>query len=75
MPSAFLTGKAAAGGIAMVNTILSVGGFIGPVLVGRLKGEADDYTAGLLILSAVAVLAALLTLPLRRAVALAGPRA
>lgn len=69
MPSLFLTGKAAAGGIAMVNSILSVGGFIGPVLIGGLKGRTGDYTLGLAVSCAVSALAASLALPLRRTAA------
>jgi MFS transporter, ACS family, tartrate transporter len=72
MPSSFLAGKAAAGGIAMVATIVNVSGFVGPTLVGTLKGRTGDYTAGFLVLGAAAGLAALLTLPLRRTAALAG---
>jgi ACS family tartrate transporter-like MFS transporter len=71
MPSSFLVGKAAAGGIAMVNTIANVAGFVGPTLVGTLKVQTGDYTMGLLGLGAAAGLAALLTLPLRRTAALA----
>jgi ACS family tartrate transporter-like MFS transporter len=74
IPSSFLVGKAAAGGIAMVNTIVNVAGFVGPTLVGTLKGQTGDYTTGFLVLGAAAGLAALLTLPLRRTAALAVPR-
>lgn len=54
----------------MVNTIVNVSGFLGPALVGTLKGRTGDYTAGLLILGGAAGLAALLTLPLRGAAGL-----
>jgi ACS family tartrate transporter-like MFS transporter len=72
MPSSFLVGKSAAAGIAMVNTIVNVSGFIGPTLVGTLKSRTGDYTMGLLVLSVMVAFAALLTLPLRRNAALIG---
>jgi ACS family tartrate transporter-like MFS transporter len=71
MPASFLVGQAAAGGIAMVATIVNVSGFVGPTLVGTLKGQTGGYTTGLLVLGAAAGLATLLTLPLRRTAALA----
>lgn len=72
MPSSFLVGKAAAGGIAMVATIANVSGFVGPTILGTLKAQTGDYATGLLVLGGAAGLAALLTLPLRRTPALAG---
>jgi len=71
MPSTFLVGEAAAGGIAMVATILNAAGLFGPTLLGAVKGHTGDYTAGLLVLGAAAGFAALLTLPLRRTAVLA----
>jgi ACS family tartrate transporter-like MFS transporter len=35
LPTAFLTGAAAAGGIAMINSVANIGGFFGPTLLGR----------------------------------------
>ncbi|HEY7638982.1 MAG TPA: MFS transporter [Steroidobacteraceae bacterium] len=66
IPSSFLVGEAAAAGIAMVATIVNASGFVGPTLVGALKGQTGEYTTGLLVLAAAAGLAALVTVPLRR---------
>ena len=74
MPTSFLVGEAAAGGIAMVATIVNLSGFVGPTLVGTLKGQTGDYKTGLLLLGAAAGLGALLALPLRRRAALATGR-
>jgi MFS transporter, ACS family, tartrate transporter len=74
LPSSFLTGKSAAGGIAMVNTIQSLGGFVGPAFLGVVKAQTGDYAQGLLFLAAAAGAAALLTLPLRGKAALPGRR-
>lgn len=73
MPTLFLTGAAAAGGIALVATIVNVGGIVGPTLVGVLKGDTGGYSLGFMILGGAAGAAALLTLPLRRARTLAPP--
>lgn len=36
LPSAFLTGTAAAGGIALINSVANIGGFFGPTILGQL---------------------------------------
>lgn len=36
LPSAFLSGTAAAGGIALINSVANVGGFFGPTILGQL---------------------------------------
>jgi MFS transporter, ACS family, tartrate transporter len=60
IPAALLSGRAAAGGIALVNSIGVTGGLIGPVLMGALKDGTGSLTAGLLVLSAVLCVGALL---------------
>ena len=39
MPAALLSGTAAAAGIALINSIGNLGGFVGPYLVGLLEGR------------------------------------
>jgi ACS family tartrate transporter-like MFS transporter len=52
VPSMFLSGTAAAGGIALVNTFgTGLGGFLGPVVVGLLKQQTGDYAAGMAALA------------------------
>jgi ACS family tartrate transporter-like MFS transporter len=60
LPSAFLTGAAAAGGIALVNSIGNLGGFIGPYVVGWIKDTTGSFEAGLYFLAACAFASALL---------------
>jgi ACS family tartrate transporter-like MFS transporter len=36
LPTAFLSGAAAAGGIALVNSVANIGGFFGPTILGEL---------------------------------------
>ena len=64
MPSEFLTGTAAAGGIALVNCIGNLGGFVGPYAVGWIKDSTGDFAAALYFLAGSAVLSALITLVL-----------
>jgi ACS family tartrate transporter-like MFS transporter len=60
LPSTFLTGAGAAGGIAMVNSIGNLGGFVGPYLVGWISEGTGDYRSGLDFLGACAIASALL---------------
>jgi ACS family tartrate transporter-like MFS transporter len=73
IPPMFLGGTAAAAGIAMINSIGNLGGFVGPTAVGWLRGNSGDYTSGLLLLAGVlvveAALVASMRLPLQRPVA------
>jgi len=75
LPSVFLSGTAAAGGIALINSIGNLGGFAGPYLVGWVKSMTQSYTSGILALAASLVLAALLTLAMRALLARTALRA
>jgi len=61
MPTEFLTGPAAAGGIAMINAIGNLGGFVGPYVLGWLKDATGTYEAGIYFLAACAVTSAAIT--------------
>jgi MFS transporter, ACS family, tartrate transporter len=62
MPTQFLTGPAAAAGIALVTMIANVGGFAGPALIGVLKTRTGTHTDAFLLLGGLAVIATLLAL-------------
>jgi len=62
MPTQFLTGPAAAAGIALVTMIANVGGFAGPALIGILKTRTGTHTDAFLLLGALAIIATLLAL-------------
>src|SRR5258708_3460722 len=51
MPTGYLTGVAAAGGIAFINSIGNLGGFVGPFAVGWLKDHFGGFQAGLIFLA------------------------
>jgi ACS family tartrate transporter-like MFS transporter len=61
-----LRGAAAAAGIALVNTVFSVGGFVGPYFVGWFKDATGSTSGAFLILAALSLGAAVLCLVLRR---------
>ena len=65
MPPAFLRGAAAAGGIAVINSVGNVGGFIGPSVMGFVKDQTGDFTHALFVLAAALVVASGIALGLR----------
>ncbi len=62
MPTAFLAGAGAAAGIALINSIGNLAGFISPFAVGWLKDLTHSTDAGMYLLAASMVLGAILTL-------------
>jgi ACS family tartrate transporter-like MFS transporter len=62
MPTMFLTGAAAASGIAWINSLGNLGGFFGPSMVGWVKTLSGSYAGGLYALAACAVASALISL-------------
>jgi ACS family tartrate transporter-like MFS transporter len=53
LSTAFLSGTAAAGAIALINSVGNLGGFAGPYIMGWLKESTGDYRIGLRILALV----------------------
>jgi len=66
LPGKFLTGSAAAAGIALINAMGAVGGFIGPYAVGYLKDATGSFASPLYLLAGILFAGAILTLFLRR---------
>ena len=73
-PTQFLTGQAAAAGIALVTVIANVGSFAGPTLIGIFKAYTGTHTGAFLLLGGLAVVAALLALRIRGAPMQTGER-
>ena len=65
-PTRYLTGAAAAGGIALINSLGGLGGFIAPSLRTAAEHTFASTSAGLLVLGAASLLAALLIATLFR---------
>jgi MFS transporter, ACS family, tartrate transporter len=62
MPTALLTGPAAAAGLAWINSIGNLGGFIGPAAVGWAKQLTGGFAGGLYGLAACALVSAVVAL-------------
>lgn len=62
LPTAFLAGTGAAAGIAMINSLGNLSGFVSPYAVGWLKELTASTNAGMYLLSGVLMVGALLTL-------------
>lgn len=65
LPSSFLTGAAAAGGIALINSVANLGGLLGPNIVKALKSESHGYTNGYFVMAGVLFLGGCLVLRVR----------
>ena len=70
VPAALLSGPAAAGGIALINSIGNLGGFVAPNIVGYGKTISGNYSGSMWILGGFAVVAGLMALALRNTAAL-----
>ena len=68
LPPAFLRGAAAAAGIAWINSIGNLGGFLGPYTLGQLATDGAGIGTGLAVLAGVSLVAMLLGLAVSRAV-------
>jgi MFS family permease len=61
LPTGFLTGSAAAGGIALINSIGNLGGFVGPYAIGWIKDATGETTLGLVVLAGCLIMAGVVT--------------
>ncbi|MEQ5843814.1 MFS transporter [Paraburkholderia acidicola] len=66
IPPAYIKGPAAAGGIALINTIGLSGGFWGPAMIGWTKTATGSMHTGLFVMAGIALLAAALILTNRK---------
>lgn len=56
MPTAYLSGTAAAGGIALINSLGLIGGFVSPFVIGWIKTSTGSVNYGLYFITALLVL-------------------
>src|ERR1700736_4503275 len=56
LPTAFLSGAAAAAGIAVINSIGNLAGFAGPFAMGWIKDHTGSYAGGLLLLAGLGLI-------------------
>lgn len=64
IPGLFLTGVGMAAGIAMINSLGGVGGFVSPYIVGLVKDATGSTDYGVYVISGIAFMGALFTLML-----------
>ncbi|MEJ5033435.1 MFS transporter [Acinetobacter sp. MYb177] len=62
MPTMFLSGAAAATGIATINSIGNLGGFAGPAMIGWVKDQTGSFAGGLYFVAGLLILSTVLTL-------------
>ncbi|WP_020201266.1 MFS transporter, partial [Cupriavidus sp. WS] len=62
LPSAFLAGTAAAGGIALINSIGNLAGFVAPYMIGWFKTSTGQLSSGLYFVAALEACATVLVL-------------
>jgi ACS family tartrate transporter-like MFS transporter len=65
LSTAFLSGTAAAGAIALINSVGNLGGFVGPYLMGWLKDATGGYETGLRALGFLMFMSGVLALTIR----------
>jgi ACS family tartrate transporter-like MFS transporter len=66
LSTTFLSGTAAAGGIALINSVGNLGGFVGPTLVGVVIDKTGSMAIALWVLAAALLLMGILVLLIRR---------
>ena len=66
LPSMVLSGSSAAVGIALINSLGNVGGFLGPYLIGFLKDATGSTKGSFLVLAAFGVACSFFLLALRQ---------
>lgn len=65
VPSAMLTGPAAAAGLALINAVANIGSFAGPYAVGWVKDATGSFNLGIMALGLGPLAAAMIALSLR----------
>ncbi|CAI0868806.1 Inner membrane transport protein RhmT [Serratia plymuthica] len=61
LPNAIFTGTCAAAGIALINSIANIGGFISPYIIGYFKQLTNSNLVAMCVLSSMMILGAILT--------------
>jgi ACS family tartrate transporter-like MFS transporter len=65
MSAEILSGTGAAAGIALINSVGNLGGFLGPYLVGLVRKETDSFALALLALAVCPLIGGIVTLWIR----------
>jgi MFS transporter, ACS family, tartrate transporter len=62
LPAEFLAGTAAASGIALINSMGNLAGFVGPSVVGLIRAETGSFAGGLLTMAVAVMMAGVIAL-------------
>lgn len=62
LPSSFLTSSAAAAAVGFINCTASIGGYIGPKIIGNLSQRSGSFNTGFVFMIACWIIASLLVL-------------
>jgi ACS family tartrate transporter-like MFS transporter len=62
IPGSFLTGITASAGIALINSVGNLGGFVGPYILGLARTSSGNFKSGLFLLAGAMALAAVFVL-------------
>jgi len=62
LPSAFLADSAAAAAVGFINCTASIGGFVGPMIIGNLSQRSGSFGGGFLFMIACWIIASVLVL-------------
>jgi len=64
LPTAMLTGSAAAGGIALINAVGNLGGFLGPYAMGAIQDATGSFPLGLMAIATGSIVSGVVVLAL-----------
>ncbi len=62
LPSSLLSASAAAAAVGFINCTASIGGFVGPKIIGELSQRTGSFNAGFVFMIACWVIASVLVL-------------
>jgi ACS family tartrate transporter-like MFS transporter len=65
MPAAILSDSAAAAGIAFINSMGNLGGFVGPYVIGVVRTSTGQFKGGLLLVGAALAMSGVIALGVR----------
>jgi ACS family tartrate transporter-like MFS transporter len=69
LPTTFFAGTAAAASIGLINSLGTLGGFVGPFMIGSTNGTRGNFTRGLYLVGGTLIVSAVTILIMRLAIA------
>jgi ACS family tartrate transporter-like MFS transporter len=60
LPTAFLSGAGMAGGLALINSISNVGGYVGPQLMGYIKDQTSSFAVAFGLIACLLLVVAII---------------